>query len=410
MRGRLELRVLKRSLQEIVRRHEILRTRFQSRDGKPSLEIGEQLEISLPEADLSGLNESDHEQMARGLAYRESVRPFDLSAGPLMRTSLLRLSDEDHILILSLHHIVSDGWSLGVFVREMSALYAAYQSGQDSPLPALPIQYLDYAVWQRERLRGSELERLLSYWRRKLDGASPLQLPSDRERPEEISSKGGRRTFIIDAESSQAVRIWSREHGVTPFMTLLASFQVLLHRYSGQTDIVIGTDIANRTHKEIEELIGFFVNQLILRTDLSGNPSFAELVERVRQTTLEAYTHQDLPFDLLVKALNPNRSATLLPLFKVLFTVQNTLIPKMELEGFQVDVLEIDRNVAKYDIGVFITESLDRFSVTWVYNSALFELPTIERWNTEFITIVQGAMARPHDDIDSLPCDRVNTL
>src|SRR5688572_27833418 len=321
--GALDEAALKRSLSEIVLRHEALRTVFAEADGSPVQVVAPFGAFALPVEDLSGLSEADREAAVRRRAREEAVRPFDLSAGPLFRAALLRLGEEEHVLLLSMHHIVSDGWSVGVLFRELSALYEAYREGGESPLSELPVQYADYAVWQREQLEGEVLDRQLAYWRERLaDAPALLELPTDRPRPAGQTYRGATVPVELSPELLERLQALGRSEGATRYRTLPAAFQVLLSRYSGSADIVVGTSIAGRTRKEVEELIGFFVNTLVLRTDLSGDPSFREVLRRAREVTLGAYAHQEMPFEKLVAELQPERSLSHSPLFQVMFELQ----------------------------------------------------------------------------------------
>jgi hypothetical protein len=323
LKGSLDIPALEQSLNEIVRRHESLRTTFAAVDGEPLQLIAPALRMSVPITDLTHHSASDREHQAQRLAIELAHEPFDLSQGPLFRVLLLRLGQDDHILVLSMHHIVSDGWSRGVFYRELSMLYQAYTQGNPSPLSELPIQYADFAVWQRQWLQGEVLENQLSYWKKQLAGAPALlHLPTDRPRPAVQSYRGAVQSIDLSQELTQGLQALSARQGVTLFMTLLAAFQTLLYRYTGQSDIVVGSPIANRNRAEIEGLIGFFVNTLVLRTDLSGNPPFKELLTRVRETALGAYTHQDLPFEKLVENCTPTHPQPI-ALVQVLFVLQN---------------------------------------------------------------------------------------
>src|SRR5262249_34331493 len=307
--GELRIMSLERTLSEIVRRHEALRTRFPAVDGEPAQVIDELGAVELPVIDLGGLSPETGREEARRLALREARRPFDLAAGPLLRASVVRLGPEERLALLTMHHIVSDGWSMGVLIREVGTLYGAYSQGRPSPLEELPVQYADYAVWQRNYLEGGVLERQLEYWRERLGDRPPaLELPTDRPRPAAQSHQGGSESFTIGEEVRRGLERLCRGRGTTLFMTLLGAFKTLLHRYRGQTEIVVGSPIAGRTRAETEQLIGFFVNTLALRTDLSGNPSFEELLERVKETALGAYAHQETPFERLVEELRPERS------------------------------------------------------------------------------------------------------
>ncbi|HEX2080073.1 MAG TPA: condensation domain-containing protein, partial [Longimicrobium sp.] len=298
--GALDEAALERALGEIVRRHEALRTTFREVDGSPVQVIAPFGGFTLPVEDLSGLGEADREVEVRRRATEEAMRPFDLTAGPLFRAGLLRLGGESRVLLLSMHHIVGDGWSLGVLFRELSALHAAYRQGRESPLPELGVQYADYAVWQRERLRGERLERQLSYWRERLAGAPELlELPTDHPRPAVQTFRGASEGIALPGELLERLRTLGRSEEATLFMVVLSAFQVLLSKYSGSEDIVVGSPIAGRTRDEVAGLIGFFVNTLVLRTDLGGDPSFREVLRQVREVTLGAYEHQELPFEKL---------------------------------------------------------------------------------------------------------------
>ncbi|HYR10725.1 MAG TPA: condensation domain-containing protein, partial [Longimicrobium sp.] len=343
MRGALDVPALQRALGEIVRRHESLRTVFAEADGSPVQVIAPFGGFALPVENLSGLGEADREAAARRRVQEEAARPFDLSAGPLFRAALLRLGEEDHVLLLSMHHIVSDGWSLGVLLRELSALYSAYRKGRESPLPELGVQYADYAVWQRGQLAGEALDRQLAYWRERLSGAPELlELPTDHPRPAVQTYRGETVPVELSPELLGRLQALGRSEGATLYMTLLGAFQVLLSKYSGSTDIVVGSPIAGRTRKELEELIGFFVNTLVLRTDLSGDPSFREVLRRAREVTLGAYEHQEMPFEKLVAELQPERSLSHSPLFQVVFTLRDAGGAAWELPGVRTEVVELD--------------------------------------------------------------------
>ncbi|HEX3155294.1 MAG TPA: condensation domain-containing protein, partial [Candidatus Angelobacter sp.] len=301
--GELDAGALERSLREIVRRHEVLRTRFLVQDGVPMQEIAAEVELHLGWVDLSGMEEEEREKEAQRVTEEEAGRGFDLSRGPLLRVGLLRLGEREHVLLLTLHHVVSDGWSVGIFLRELGRLYAAYRAGEESPLAELPIQYADFAQWQREWLQGEVLEEQLKYWREQLAGLPALELPTDHARPTRPSRQAGQVRFALPKELTQQLKAVSQQEGVTMFMTLLAAFQLVLGRYAGQRDVAVGTDVANRTRQEVEGLIGFFVNQLVLRTELGEGESLRSLLGQVRERTLEAYAHQDLPFEKLVEEL-----------------------------------------------------------------------------------------------------------
>ena len=321
-----------------------------------------------------------------------------------MRARLLRLSTDEHVLLLSLHHIISDGWSMGVLVREVATLYEAYAVGAESRLKELNLQYGDYAVWQREWLRGEVLDQQLAYWRKQLAGAPPvLELPTDRSRPQVQTFRGAALPFKLSKELAEELRALSRREGVTLYMTLLAGLQTLLARYTGQEDISTGTPIANRRRGELENLIGFFVNTLVLRTDLSGNPTFHELVQRVKETALGAYAHQDVPFEMLVEVLQPERSMSHTPLFQVLFVLQNAPQEKLELSGLTVELLDIDSGTAKFDLMLSLEESENGLEGICEYSTDLFDEGTIRRLLEHFQMLLEGAVNNPDEHLSQLP-------
>ena len=375
--GSLDVRALERSINEIVRRHEALRTTFATVDGQPILVIASSLTIVLPVVDLQELPESERSAQAQRLMNEEVKYAFDLTRGPLLRPALLRLGLENHILMLTVHHTAFDGWSVVVFSRELSALYNAFSQGKPSPLPELLIQYADFAHWQRQWLQGEMLQTQVSYWKKKLAGAPPsLDLPTDRPRPAVQTHHGAHQSILLPKAVSKALKDLSRQEGVTLFMTLLAAFKVLLFRYTGQEDIVVGTPIAGRNRAEIRPLIGFFINTVALRTDLSGDPSFRELLERVRQVTLGAYEHQDVPFERLVEELQPERDLSRTPLFQVFFNMLNLETAESrrpELYGLTAEHLSfLEQQDSKFDLTFYARESNEGIHVTLVYNSDLF--------------------------------------
>src|SRR5215213_8176246 len=380
LRGVLQLSALERSLNEIIRRHEALRTRFLTLDGEPVQVIDPELELRLEVVDLSTLNEHERETEALKLAHATAAGEFDLTTGPLLRATLLRLAAEEHILLLTMHHIISDGWSMGVLVREVGALYRAFSEGSASPLPALPIQYADYAVWQREQLTNEFLAEQLDYWREQLSGApAVLELPTDHVRPAVKSYRGARERVELSVDLTAAVKALSREQGVTLFMVLLAAFKVLLWRYAGQADVVVGTPIANRRQSEIEGLIGFFVNTLALRTNISGNESFTDLLKRVREVCLGAYQHQDVPFEMVVEEMAVERALNHTPLFQVMFVLQNTPGSELLLGDVEISLLEVESRTAKFDLTLALREDEGRLCGQVEYAVDLFEGASIKR-------------------------------
>jgi amino acid adenylation domain-containing protein len=401
--GHLRVAALEHSLNEIVRRHEALRTTFSVMDGQPVQVITPQLSLSLPVIDLRALPETERETEVRRLATAEAQQPFDLTQGPLLRATLLRLGEHEQVLLLTLHHIVADGWSIGILLRELVALYAAFCLGQPSPLPELPLQYADFAVWQRQWLQAERLEPLLAYWTRQLQELSLLELPTDRPRPAVQSYRGACQSLRLPYTLSNALNALSRREGVTLFMTLLAAFQTLLHRYTGQDDLVVGSPIAGRTRAETEGLIGFFVNTLVLRTDLSGNPTFRELLGRVRETALGAYAHQELPFERLVEELHAERNLSRTPLFQVMFVLQNVPIKSLELPELTASLLNVDNETAKFDLTVSLGEREDGISGEFEYNTDLFEATTIARMLGHWQTLLAGVVANPERRLSELP-------
>jgi amino acid adenylation domain-containing protein len=378
--GALDERALERALGEIVRRHEALRTVFTEVDGSPVQEVAPFGGFALPVEDLSGLDGAEREAALRRRAGEEARRAFDLAAGPLFRAALLRLGTEEHVLLLSMHHVVSDGWSMGVLHRELSALYAAYRQGEASPLPELGVQYADYAVWQREQLAGEALERQLSYWRERLAGAPELlELPTDHPRPAVQTFRGAYEQIQLPPALLERLQALGRSEGATLFMTLLGAFQVLLSKYSGSEDVVVGSPIAGRTRKETEELIGFFVNTLVLRTDLSGDPGFREVLRRARQVTLGAYEHQEVPFERLVAELQPERSLSHSPLFQVMFAQLNAVAGAAALPGLEVSAVEEEIESAKFNLFVMFKATDQSLRVGVNYSTDLFERGTVAR-------------------------------
>ena len=403
--GALDVIVLHRCLNEILRRHEALRTCFKTVEGEPAQAIQPAASLEMPLVDLAGLPKPERKQAAARLCVEEAQRPFDLTRGVLLRAKLFRLSEADHILLLTMHHIASDGWSLGLLNQELGGLYAALIEGKPSPLPELPIQYADYAVWQRALLQGEALERQLDYWRKRLDGApAVLELPTDRSRPAVQSYRGALMTGELPKPLSAALKELSRAEGATLFMTLLAAFQTLLHRYSGGDQIVVGSPIDGRQRPELERLIGFFVNTLIMRGDLSGDPSFRILLARTREAALGAYAHQDLPFEKLVEELHPDRSRSRTPLFQVMFALQNA--PGEEtpaLPGLEVAPIPIDIGFSKFDLTFHVRERDGRLRIMAEYCTDLFEAETIRRMLGHYQMLLEGIVVNPDERLSDLP-------
>jgi amino acid adenylation domain-containing protein len=404
LKGPLNLAALEQSLNEIVKRHESLRTTFGKVEGRPTQVIAPTLTIKLPVVDLRKLAASERETEVRRLVTAEAQRPFDLSRGPLLRGSVLRLGDEEHVGLLTMHHIVSDGWSTGILVREVATLYVAFCAGGSSPLPILPIQYADFAHWQRQWLQGEVLETQIAYWKEQLAGApAQIDLPTDHPRPAVQTFRGAHQSLVLPKHLQEGFKALSRQEGVTQFMTLLAAFKVLLYRYTSQDDLIVGTPIANRNRLETEGLIGFFVNALVLRTDLSGNPGFRELLRRVGEVCLGAYGHQDLPFDRLVEELHVKRDLSRNPLFQVMFVLHNASLRTVELPGLTLSPVEGDSETAHFDLTLQILDTEQGLTAAFVYNTDLFEAATIARMLDHFQTLLEAIVADPEQRLSDLP-------
>ncbi len=422
LKGLLNIKALQQSLNEILRRHEVWRTNFVLINGQPVQEIATQLTWDLPIINLEHLSGKDWEGEIKQLAVEEAKKPFNLAKGPLVRATLLRLGEEEHIFLLTMHHIITDGWSCGVFLRELATLYAAFSKNQPSPLPELPIQYADFAVWQRDRLQGKLLETQLNYWKQQLTGsplavegfpgvsktAPPLaelpvlQLPTDRPRPVIATFTGAKQFFTFSKTLTDALNQLSQQEDTTLFMTLLAAFYILLYRYTEQENILVGSPIANRNRAELEGILGLFVNTLVLRNNLSGNPSFRELLHRVREVTLDAYAHQDLPFEMLVEELQPQRDLSRNPLYEVMFVLHNTPISVQEVSGLTLRALEFDSGTAQLDIFLSMSESPEGLTGFLEYNTDLFNSVTISRLISNFQTLLESIIANPEQRITEL--------
>jgi amino acid adenylation domain-containing protein len=403
-RGTLSIPALRESLREIVARHESLRTTFAEIEEEPVQIVGDASPLDLTTIDLSDVSESGRESEAMRLARDEAQRPFDLISGPLLRASVLRLSADEHLLLLVIHHIVTDGWSMCVLLKEIGQLYDAYAAGRPSPLCDLPLQYGDFARWQRESLRGDVLDRHLVYWRGRLAGADPvLELPADRVRPGRRRPDGATQHALFSSALRDRLKAIGRESNATLFMTLLAAFQVLLWRYTDQEDLLIGTPAAGRNHVELEGLIGFFVNTSVIRTDLSGNPSFRELLRRVREVAVEASEHQDAPFVKVVEALQIPRSLSYSPVFQVMFVFQNGPRQKLELTGLTLQELEFDSGMAKFDLTVEMREEDEGLSCAFEYSTDIFEEATVTRMILHFRSLLEGVAADPDQRLTDLP-------
>ena len=402
--GNLDVAVLERSLNEIVRRHESLRTTFSVVEEKPVQVIAPTLEMKIPVFDFRELPENKRETEARQLIIEESKRIFDLSQGPLLRVNLLKLEEKEHILLLTIHHIVSDGWSMGLLFQEISTLYEAFSREHHSPLPELPIQYADFAIWQRQWLQGEVLEKQLFYWKKQLADASPtIELPTDHPRPVTYTYDGASESVTLSESLSESLKKLSQQEDVTLFITLLSAFKTLLYRYTSQEDIIVGSPIAGRNRHDIESLIGFFVNTLALRIDLSGNPTFRELIGRVREVAFNAYDHQDLPFEKLVEELQPERNLNRSPLFQVMFTFQNVPRQSLQLSDLILIPLEFDNGISKFDLTLNLSEEPKGLRGWIEYNTDLFDADNIKRMIGHFQTLLEGIVENPDQRIGELP-------
>jgi amino acid adenylation domain-containing protein len=404
LRGALDAGALERALAGVVRRHESLRTVFVLSGATPVQEVRPVPARVLATEDLSALGPEEREAAARARVSDEADAPFDLAAGPVFRALLLRLADDDHVLVITLHHIISDGWSTGVMYRELAALYGAYTRGEPSPLPPLAIQYADYAAWHRARLAGPEFRRQVEYWRQRLAGAPVLlDLPTDRPRPAVQGTGGAAHRLRIPRAVFDRLSEVARAEGATPFMALTAAWGALLHRWSSQDDVVLGTPLAGRTRPETEPLIGFFVQTLALRLDLSGDPTFRELLGRVRNTTVEAYAHQDVPFDQLVDELQVERSLSHSPVFQAMIALQNASGGGPEFPGVRAEPMGVDVRSAQNYLMLYMEEEPQGLDAMLQYPTELFDASTMERLTTHLLTLLEGAAAAPDTRVSRLP-------
>jgi amino acid adenylation domain-containing protein len=401
--GEIDVDALDRSVRYIARRHEILRTSYSLVNDEPEPIVSEDIAVEINRADLREVPSSQQNEALQTLLLSEMKKTFDLKSGPPWRMLLVHLSRREHVLLRVAHHIVSDGWTSGIFERELSAVYSAFVLGLEPRLPVLPVQYADYAAWQRESLQGKAIKTQLSYWRTQLAGLSKLDLPTDRPRPPVASYRGANHTVELPAPLVAALKRMGRQDGATLFMKLVAIFQVLLYRYSGQEDIAVGMPIAGRKRTELEGLLGFFTNTLVLRTDLSGSPSFRELLARVRETALDAYTHQDVPFERLVEELAPERDMSRTPLFQVTFVLQNVPDAALEMEGLKTSSVPLESHSAKFDLTLFVSESAQGLQTNWEYAIDLFDAVTIKRMARHFERLLEAVVADPDRRISDLP-------
>ncbi|MDF5719565.1 MAG: amino acid adenylation domain-containing protein [Rhizonema sp. PD37] len=402
--GTLNTVALQQSLQEIIHRHEALRTNCVTVNGKPNQIIQTQTNWKVSVVECQHLPTTERESALQQLVQQQAIEPFDLANELLIRVTLVVLSQTEHALLVCMHHIVSDGWSIGVLIQELASLYNAYSISQSSSLIPLPIQYADFAIWQRDWLQGDVLQSQLNYWQQQLkDAPVLLSLPTNRPRPAVQTFAGAYQKFTLSVELSASLAKLSQEQGCTLFMTLLAAYATLLYRYTALEDILVGSPIANRDRLEIEGLIGFFVNTIVMRTNLAGNPSFSELLTRVRDVATDAYTHQDLPFEMLVEALQPERDLSHTPLFQVMFALQNVPMSEVELTGLTVTSLTTESVTAKFDLTLSMQNTATGLLGVWEYNTDLFDSSTIERMTSHFLTLLEGIIANPEQQISQLP-------
>jgi amino acid adenylation domain-containing protein/non-ribosomal peptide synthase protein (TIGR01720 family) len=401
--GRLDVDALHRCLNEIVRRHEVLRTVFPSKDGEPRQEVREVVGLRLSRTDMGRMDEAGREQNLQAVLGEEARRGFDLSKGPLIRANLIRMAEDEHILIVVMHHIISDGWSIEIMVGEFSRLYEAFMQGHESPLPELEVQYADYAVWQRAWLQGEVLENQLQYWRDKLDGVAALEMPTDRARPAMAVYSGARESFRFSAELTAKLKQLSKREGVTLFMSLLAGFHTLLARHSGQEDIAVGAPIAGRSRREIEGLIGFFVNTLVMRVNLGGDPTVRELLEIEREMALGAYAHQDVPFEKLVEELQPERSFSHQPLFQVMVAMQNVPREASAIAGLTFNGEPMELQSAKFELTLIMFEQGDEIHGAFEYATELYDGWSIRRLLEHFERVLEGMAKNEQSRVNELP-------
>lgn len=404
LRGKLDVDLLTASLNQVIARHEALRTVFQETDGRPTQVVLSSVIIEIPLVDLCDIPAEEQPAELTKQTEKEAQRIFDLTRGPLIRARVWRIEEEEYVLLMTLHHIISDGWAMDVLIRELVTYYQAGSSGQPAALPPLPVQYADYAVWQRDWMQGDVLETQLAYWKDRLgDAPAALELPTDRPRPTVQTYRGACWEFAVPGELLQQITGFSRRHGLTLYMTLLTAFTALLHHYSGRTSILVGSPVANRLRIELEEMIGLFVNTLVLRTDIPDNPRWIDLLDRVRKEVLDAQTHQDLPFEHLVDALQPERNLSHSPLFQVMFTLQTPAEQSMEAPGLRVDNMEIDPGTALFDLSLDMVVEPDRLSGSFEYNRDLFDESTVTRYADGILKILSSMVAKPEGRVHDVP-------
>lgn len=404
LRGALDVVALEAALNAVVQRHEILRTNFVAVDGQPVQVIVPARTLGVVRADISSVAPGEREGELARLLRDEARHPFDLGQGTLLRALIVRIAGEEHVLLLTMHHIISDGWSLGVLFRELGALYLERTTGAAAALPELPVQFADVALWEREQIKGDALHASLAFWQKQLGGALPvLDIPTDRPRPATPSSRGGWETLSLSPALSASLRALSQKEGATLYMTLLAAFEVLLHRWSGQEDIVVGSVVAGRRRSEMEKLIGFFVNTLVLRADLRGAPTFRQFLAQVRETALAAFAHQDVPFERLVQELRPDRASNRNPLFQAMFVLQNAPSAASQWPGLSLEPMDLATGTTKFDLMLTMLEGPEGLRAGLEYNADLFDAATVARLLRCFETLLAGISAQPDAAISRLP-------
>ncbi len=408
IKGDLDVSLFERTFSEIIRRHEILRTVFPTIDGEPVQVIGEPFELKIPVLDLRDLNAAAQKRKIEAFVIEEGQRPFDFEHGPMLRVTVLKLKEDEHLLVSTEHHLVHDGWTQGVMLKEFIVIFTAYLNGEPSPLPELPIQYADFAIRQREYLHGERLKRHLDYWQKKLAGLPPLlELPTDRPRPPVISGRGTMKRLVLSAHLAAALRNFSKENDVTLFMTMLAVFKVLMFRYCGSEDLCIGTGIANRRVKELEGMLGMVINTIALRTQISGDMPVIDVLRRVKTTCLEAYEHQDTPFEKVVEVMRPERSLSYTPIFQVLYSFMDTPTGRLQLPNLELTVEPSHNRTSKFDMNIVVILPVEgeagEMLIDWEYNTDIFEAGTIERVLNHYKKLLQEVMTQPEKKISLLP-------
>jgi hypothetical protein len=400
LEGQLDQQALRAAFTEVCRRHESMRTTFAIRDHEPVQTITPPAQVALPVIDLITLPEPEQEIEVKRIGLESLRSPFNLERGPLMRVCLLRLAEDVHELLMTMHHIITDGWSFSILLRELSVLYDAYKRDEASPLPELEVQYADYAVWERERLQGKKFELQLSYWKEQLSSSlAPLNLSGKSARESERSYRGAGRLMILSPELTQKIRAFNKHQGVTLYISMLAVFQALLSRYTGRDSIGVGSPLAGRRCRQTEPLIGFFINTLVLQTDLSGNPTFLELLSRVRDVYLAGHAHQDVPFQNLVAELQPDRSLGQTPFFQVWFAVQNVRHEPLNMDGLTLKRLNVSVRTAQFDLALIVREEGETISVFLIYDTDLFEVGIAALILNDYETLIQAAITLPESKI-----------